>query len=156
MLGEAEVGQVDAAGLVDQDVPGLHVAVDEAAPVRCVEGVRDLREQVERALRVERAFALDQPAEVGAFDEAHREVDDAVSLAGGVDREDARMLERGREPRLAEEALPEPLVGGELGQQRLQGDPAVEAELVREVDRPGRAAPDQRFDPIAGNGDAPP
>ena len=36
----------------DEDVPGLHVAVHEAAVVRGVEGIGRAREQAERALGV--------------------------------------------------------------------------------------------------------
>ena len=59
------------------------------------------------------------------------------------------MLERGREPRLAQEALPEGLVGGELGDDQLERHGALERELGRPVHDPHPAATDELLDPVA-------
>ena len=74
---------------------------------------------------------LERPAsqhdlQVAALDEAHRDVQLPVDLARVVDRDDVRMLERGRHPRLGQEALPERDVLGELRREQLQRDVAVE------------------------------
>ena len=61
------------------------------------------------------------------------------------------MVERGRDPRLAQEALAEALVLGELGGDHLERDLAPEALLVGTVDRTHPPAADERFDPVAGD-----
>ena len=60
------------------------------------------------------------------------------------------MLQRGGHPRLAQEALPERHVLGQLRREQLQRDVAVEREIVGAVDDAHPAAADQRLDPIAG------
>ena len=61
------------------------------------------------------------------------------------------MVERGGDPRLAQEALAEALVLGELGRDHLERDLAAEALLVGTVDRTHASAADERFDPVAGD-----
>ena len=90
---EAEVGEEGVVAVADEHVVRLDVAVHEADGVRGVERVGDLAEQVERAPRVERAVA-DQVDERRPVDQAHREVQAVVGLAGVVDRDDVRMVER--------------------------------------------------------------
>jgi hypothetical protein len=47
---DAEVAQADASLLVEQNVRGLHVAVDDARAVRAVQRVRDLQRDLQRML----------------------------------------------------------------------------------------------------------
>ncbi|HET7367409.1 MAG TPA: hypothetical protein VFI83_03500 [Gaiella sp.] len=85
------------ARAVDEDVSRLHVAMDEAAGVGGVERVRDLTDDRERPLGRERT-AHDDRAQVLPVDEPVGEVELALGLPGGVDGEDAGMVDRGREP----------------------------------------------------------
>ena len=103
VLGQPEVGQVGVVLrlLGDQHVGRLDVAVHEAAAVRGVERRRDLPDEPHGALGREPALALDELAQVGALHVAHGEVEDAVGLAGLVDGDDVRVVDRGRELRLA-------------------------------------------------------
>ncbi len=57
------------------------------------------------------------------------------------------MLEIGGELDLGEEPFC-PDDGGQLGPHELEGDPAVVAEVVREVDRGHSSGPDLALDPI--------
>ena len=84
------------------------------------------------------------------FDEAVREEELAVGLARGVHGEDPRMVDGGREPRLAQEALAERLVARELGRDELQRDRPVERELGGAVDDAHAAATDDAVDAVAG------
>ena len=61
----------------------------------------------ERAPQRQPALADEQRLEVAALDAGHRDVEEAVVLAGVVDRDDAGMVERGGELRLAQEPLAE-------------------------------------------------
>ncbi len=136
-------------GGVDEDVPRLHVAMHEPTAVRGVEGVRDLADENDRALRWERAV-LEQRAQVRAVDEAAGQVQLALGLARGVHGEDARVVDGGREPRLAEEPLPERVVPGELGSDELQRDRPVERQLGRSVHDSHSTPSNDAFDPVAG------
>ena len=82
--------------------------------MRGVEGARDGREQRERALRLERRARREELPQVRALDEPHRDEEPFVVLAGLVDRHHVRVIEARGEPRLAQEALAEPVVVGEL------------------------------------------
>jgi hypothetical protein len=70
--------------------------------VRGVERLRDLREKVDGPLRLQCSLPGDDLREIGAFDEAHGEKEHAVLLARLIDRDDVRVVERGRDARLAE------------------------------------------------------
>ena len=73
--------------LVDEDVGRLHVAVDEAAAVSCVERIGDLCRDRHRSSRIQYAFTTEQCLQVGAHDEPHRDEQAPVGLARLVDRD---------------------------------------------------------------------
>jgi hypothetical protein len=97
MPGEAEVAHVGVVRLADEDVAWLHIAVDEPSRMRRIESFGHLRDERERPLRLEGGLAAKQLTEVGARDVRHREVEHAVHLAGGEDRNDVRVIEARRE-----------------------------------------------------------
>ncbi len=106
--------------LVEEDVRRLHVPVHEAPPVGGVERTRHLGQDRQRPLGRERALALENALQVAPLHVAHREVELPVAVAGLVDRDHVRMVERRREARLAQEATPEVVVLGELGGDQLE------------------------------------
>ena len=79
-----------------------------------------------------------------------------VDLARVIDRDDVRMRQRGGDPRLVREALPE--TGGfrEIGRDHLQRGLAAQRQVVRLVDHAHPAAPDPRVEPVAGDDRADP
>ena len=123
--------------------------MDEPARVGGVQGGCDLRGDRDRLLLGQRPLR-EQLFELGAVDEAHRDVQLAGDLAGVVDGDDVRVVDRGGQPRLAQEALAEALVLGELGGEDLQRHRPLECEVVGAVDDAHPAAADQRFQPVAG------
>ena len=132
--GEPEVGEIDVLRLVEQDVRRLHVPVHEARGVRGVERRRDLARR-SPGLAPGRALPRSQERpEVGAVDEPHREVEAAVDVAGVVDRDHVRMLERHRELGLAGEPLAETLVQRESGATSLSATVRFEPQVVGAVD----------------------
>ena len=140
-LGQAEVGDLRLALPVEQDVGRLEVAVDDAALVGVVDGLGHLGHQPGRLARRQRAVGglLGQAA---ALDEAHAEVVLALVLADLVDRHDVGVVEVGGRLGLDVEPLDVGL-GGELaGQDHLQGDRPVEADLPGLVDDAHAAAGD--------------
>ena len=94
------------------------------------------------------------PPQVAALDQPHRDDQLAVDLARVVDRHHRRVVEPRGEPRLAQEALAEPLALGELAGDHLQRHRPFEAEVGGAVDDAHPAAGDQRVDPVAGDGRA--
>ena len=148
-LGQPEVGEVDVlapAAWRDQDVRRLHVAVDEAALVCRVEGGRDLGDHTGGPQRVELALGGHQRAQVGAVDVAHRDVQNAVGLARGKDRNHVRMVERSGEPGLANEAVTEGDVVRQAARDHLQGDRSAQGNLYGAVHDAHAAAPHLVFD----------
>jgi hypothetical protein len=147
--GEPEVGQVDVTVVCDEDVGRLDVAVDESARVGGVQGGSDLPGDRDCLFFRQRPFCK-QLLELGAVDVAHGDVQLAGDLAGVVDGDDVRVVDRGGEAGLAQEALAEPFVFRELGSENLQRHRPFEREVVGAVDHPHPAPADQRLDPIAG------
>src|SRR3954463_72095 len=89
-------------------------------------------------------------AQVAALDVAHRDVQGALVLARVVDRDDVRVVDRRRQARLADEALTESRVLGELRGDELEGDRTVEVELDGPVDDAHAAATGDAGDAVAG------
>ncbi len=143
-LRDAEVGEVGAAGLVEQHVGRLHVPVDDPLAVRVVEGTGHVAQERRRLARGERRAP--HPVGQGAAPhEAHGHPGPPALDPVGVDRDDVGVLQLRRDARLLAEALGEGGVVEELRGQDLQGHAAVERGVVRLVDG-GHAAPAERGD----------
>ena len=138
-LRHAEVGQERAVRRRarirrEQDVARLHVAMDQPGGMGGIERRGRLRDQGDGAVRFQSRLRSKEPLEIGALDVPHRDVQDAVGLAGVVDRDDVRMVEAGGDLGLADEALPERVVIGELGTEDLQRDLAAQSDVLGQVD----------------------
>ena len=133
-----------------QHVGGLDVAVDQADGVGGVEGGADLERDRRGARGRHGALAREQVLEVGALHVAHHQVQVTALLARGVDRDDVRVVDRRRDPRLALEALAEARVPRPVGGDQLEGDRAPQRELGRPVDDAHAAAAGDRLDAAAG------
>ena len=103
-----------SAASEEEDVARLHVAMDQSRLVGRVEALATWPRSA-RAGRLERAVSADHRRKVHSVDEAHRDVQHAVRLAGVVHRDHVRVVERAGRPRLAEEPLAELLLAGDLG-----------------------------------------
>jgi len=106
--------------------------------------------ELDRALRLERAFAVKELAEVQTIDVGHRDMQEPVRLPRAPDRDDSRVVEPCYDLRLAQEPCPEALVACQLRRHELErhGGPVYGA---CEVDRAGRALSEQGLDAIAGD-----
>ena len=95
-LRQAEVGEVGVlSGVrVDEDVGGLHVAMDEAVVVRRVERRADLLDDRDRPGELQAAVADYQRAQVRALDPAHADEEEPFGLARLVDGEHVRVLDQ--------------------------------------------------------------
>ncbi len=114
----------------EHDVLGLHVAVDDAQPVRLLQRVRGLRHQMDHLGQRERAPLLDHPGEAQALEVLHHEVGEA---AGGeavvVDVDGVARLEPRHHPRLGLEARHRVVVLRVLGPDELDRHPRPEREV---------------------------
>ncbi len=95
-----EVGNAHAAVLVDEDVLGLDVAVDDAAFVRVLQRIAQLRHDLQHVGAAEPAL-FEQLPQVGAVDVVHDQVAVARGLAEAVHADDAWMVEARQRARLA-------------------------------------------------------
>ena len=135
---------------LDQDVAGLDVAVDEALRVSDVERRGDLAENGDGMGGIERAFAVEQAAQVGALDQVHGHEQEPVLLAGVVNRNDVGVSQRDRDPRLVGEAAAKAAVAGEVRRDHLERDDVIENEMGGAIDDPHAAAAGDPLDPVAG------
>ena len=74
-------------------------------------------------------------------------------LARVVDGDDVRVRQPGRQARLADEPLPEPLVGGRRRVEELDRDEPVELAVARHVDDRHAAVAERALEPVAAAGD---
>jgi hypothetical protein len=142
-VGETEVGDARAIRLVDQDVPGLEVAVHDAQRVRRVHGGRDVAHVAGRALGWQRR-AAHQIRQALALDQLHREVRLAVVVADLEHRDGVRVTELGGGARFLAKAVDLVLVGELAGGDELQRDLAIQRRIARPPHHAHRAAPDRR------------
>jgi hypothetical protein len=147
--GQPEVGEIDVLVLVEQHVRGLDITVHEALGVGGVQRACHLAADRQCSGRFERTFRAQQLAKVGPDDEAHRQVEAAVDVAGVVDRHHVRMLERHRELGLSGEPLAEAVVELELGRNQLERHRSLEPQVVSPVDDTHPAPADHFLKPIA-------
>jgi len=94
--GEAEVEEVRGVGVVEEDVVGLEVSVEDATLVGVVDGVADGGDEGEDALRVGGAWCEDV-VEGESVDEVHDVEVVSVVDAGVDDGDDGGVLETGDE-----------------------------------------------------------
>ena len=147
-LDDTEVGEVGAVVVGNEDVRGLHVAVDEPPCVRGLERGADLPDDPERAPGRQPPLSREQALQIVPLDAGHRDVQEPVLLARVVDRDDARVVERRRELRLAQKALAE--VGlPQPRREQLQRRRAPEPDVLGTVDDARAAAPERLDDAVA-------
>ncbi len=137
--GQAEVGDPEPAVGVEEEVGRLDVAVDQAAPVGVVQPGGGLEPDVDRLLGGEEPTGVVDLAQAAAGQVLQHQVGGAVLLAPVVDLEDVGMVEGGHRPRLGPEALEEGGVAGQCRVEHLDRHPAVERDVVGQVDVRGRA-----------------
>ncbi len=135
--GEAEVAELHRAVAAEEDVRGLHVAVNDAEAVEVGEGAEDLAGEPDGFLRLERRAGEALPESL-PLDELHRQEDGLARLADVVDADEARAVGVAGDGDLAAEALQRALRHPVVAED-LQSDEALQVAVPRRVDR-GRAA----------------
>jgi hypothetical protein len=136
----AEVEKLHAPGRRDLHVRGLQVAVDDAILVRRLQCFGDLLRIRERFLEW-KGTGSDLRVEALAFDEFHDEEVPPGNFLEGVNRRDARVVQRGERLRFPFEAKPSLFIFEELFRQDLDRDVSREPRVPRPIDlsHPARA-----------------
>ena len=115
-----------------------------------VQRLRYLIQHGNGAHRLQPADLPEQPPEIAAFHVAHGDEEHTFGLAGLVDGDHVRVVDRGGEARLAQEPLPEGVIGRQFGSEQLERHLALERSVVCQVHDPHPAAAQQCLDPVAG------
>ena len=146
---DPEVGDLHPAVAADQDVAGLHVAVDDPARMGCLECPGGLGHDSGRLARRQGAGAADDRRQVLALDKLHDDERPGCVLTVVVDRDDVRVVERGRVLGLLAEPRSEVGISTVLGSQELDRHVAIELVVVRAEDRRHAALSEQLNEPVA-------
>jgi hypothetical protein len=151
---QAEVGDAHDAVLVEQEVGGLDVAVDEAAGVRVLERGRDLAPDVGRLRRRAAGTGVEEAAQAAPLEQLEDHERDLV-VAPVVDRHDVGVVQGRGDLGLGAEPPEEAPVVGEAGVEDLHRHPPAQLHVVGHVDATARARADGREHAVPGGEDAP-
>ena len=103
--------------------------MDEARTVGLVERARHGRTDVDRELRTEALLTVEQLPEALAVDELHHHGLAAIVLEDVVDGDDVRVIQPGDGDGLAPEPFGDHRIGGEVGLEPFDRNPAVELHV---------------------------
>ena len=141
-LGQAEVGDVRVALVIQEDIRRFQIAVKDAALVGVVDGIGDLRNDPRGLARVVHEFSegfLHPPT----VDQLHAEIALILEGANLVDRDNAGVVECGDGFGFVLKTA-DLILAGELGvADHLQGDLPVQSDLPGPVDHSHAAPPEE-------------
>jgi hypothetical protein len=143
---KAEVQQLDVAVGPHHDIVRFDVAMDDLRRVGDGKRFSDLAGDSDDP-RERKPLGGELPQR-GTVDEFHRDVAIGADHAGFIDRYDVRMVERGRERRLAQEAVQRGLIADHQSTDDLEGDLPTEARVERAIHLTHAAGAQQRADLI--------
>ena len=131
-----------------QHVVGLDVPVHDAVPVGVAQRVGHVAKDAGGLGHGQLAVAPEPRAQRLALHERHGVVEQLAGLAGGEERDDVGMLERGGQVDLAAEAV-EAQAGGEVGREHLDHHRSAEAGLLGHEHAAHGAAAELAADDVA-------
>ncbi len=117
-LGQAEVEDFNLAAFGDENVGGLHIAMDYALGMGCFERLGDLDCQRQKAASGERA-GFDEMFQSLAVEILHRDEGSASLFADVIDRANIAMVERACGARLTLESNNGGGIGGKIFREKL-------------------------------------
>ena len=128
-LGDAEIGQHHPTVLGEQDVAGLHVAMDDARTMRGVEGRAHGHPDVNRQFEAERPLLVEGLAQRLAVDELHDHGLASVVLDRVVNGHHVGVVQTGCHQGLASEPLRHRPLGGQVGLEQFHRHRAIEGQV---------------------------
>ncbi len=154
--GDTEVGDLHVAAVGHQDVAELDVAVDETGLMGGRERGGHVGRDLGGPVRLERPGGAQHVGHAAPRHVLHHDVVGPPLLTPVVDAHDVGVVEVGGGLRLSPEALHEVRIVGELGEQDLQRDLAIEELVTGEIDVGHPAAGDvaQQLVPAVEHGRA--
>ncbi len=150
-LGQAKIEDFDGAAVGDKNVGGLDVTVENPSFVGGVECVGELDADVDGARNREGAEGEDS-VEGLAFEQLHGDESAAIVFFDGVNRANARMIERGRGAGFAKEALESLRVAARVFRKEFQGDAAGEFGVLGFVNNAHATFAKLADDAVMGDG----
>ena len=142
----AEVRHVYGAEMVDQDVRGLEIAMENAGRVRRGEASGDRCPHARHFRRREPAVPAQQCLEVVALDQLHGEEGSGAVSADVMDTTDGGVRDPPRQPHLVDQPT---TVHRAVDPQGLERDREVEHEVVHGVDHAHATDTEQPLDSVA-------
>ena len=142
---QPEVHDLDVAFAGKHDVLWLQIAMHDTRLVRLRQGIRELGGDLKGLLQP-RPPALQLVPKGRAFDDFHHDIELAVALADVVDRDDARMIQRGQRSGFLLETPDGGGAGGRLDAQDLDGDIPAELRVPGAIDLSHAAGAEQSDD----------
>jgi hypothetical protein len=133
-LAGPEVHKNQPSALFAHDVLSLDVSMNETRAVNSSQGSTELVADNASLSGAERTMALEHSLESEAANEFHPETDTAIVFTSAVDRYDIRVVHARQCSRFVQQLRLEPLVGRELGPQKLDGHGTIELRVVSAID----------------------
>ncbi len=135
-VSDAEIGEFHLSGGHQDQVRGLHVAVDDSAVVSMFQGRAYLRGHVENLRPAEALLVVQHIGAVASLNVFHHEIEKSFVSAGLVKVDDVRVIELSQDVDLALKALDGAGVRGQFASEHLDGRAACAALLVSQVNAP--------------------
>jgi hypothetical protein len=149
--GDPEVDDRGGAVGPDEHIGGLDVSMDEPSVVRVLQTGAQLSAQHDNLCRRQTPAAREDLRECLSLDVLECEPRPAVVLAGVEHADDVRMAEARGEPRLALEAAPSSLVGGQVVGEELHGRCPAGSLVHGAIDERHTAGPQHLLEPEAAD-----
>ena len=141
-LGEAHICQLHPVLLIDQNIAGLDITVDDALLMRVDQRSGRLHPQIENSILRETPPLTEHLLQRLPVNEFHHEEVVAALLPEVITRDDIGMAELRHDPGFAPESINISLVPGERWLQDLQSNQTVEPLVARFEDRAHRPGTD--------------
>ena len=153
--GQPEVGDAQPAIGVEEEIGRLDVTMDHAPSVGVLEPGGDLDAHLDRLFGSEERPGVEHLPQTAAGQVLEDQIGLIVLFAPVVDLEDVGVVEGCRRPSLGPETLEEGGIAGQGRMEDLDGHPAMQGDVVGQIDVRGRTGPQGSDESVAAAEDTP-